>query len=402
MKTIIKSINKCIEKYKKAFIFFIAFPHIYHVVFPNGSIAIIEFLTSRFRLLSFLMILVLFCVNRKKPSKLLIASFVYCFFISLSTILNNIENFTHALLFISSFLGLALLVEYFSSDIKVLIEPLLLCFEIQIYPNFITVLLYRNVIESSGYNINKFFLGTANDLILYLLPAFFLCVLYIKILKKSYRPMILILVIIATVILSDSFTTMASLLFFTIIFLYCELIRKNRVDYPIVLFLIPAIMFVVVVLPYLFFNENRIMQYIFDNVYYNHSFECRTYIWIDAKKYILQKPILGFGYYNDNLIMIGNENDIYGSAHNTVIQIILNYGLIGLLSFIVILYVLIYKICRIKVCFYKSFFISIICSIFITFISQDYHRIFELQIIFFIIYFFENYKDRILDDKIGI
>ena len=393
MKNIIDKINNFIKSHTNLVVFLLAFPHIYHITFPNGSIPIIEFSISRLRLLSCLLIFLLFLINKKKTSKLLIASFAYSFVILISTFINYRDNLNHSILFVSSFLGLSLLIEYFKDNLIQIISPILLCFELQIYPNLITVALFRNTLSEYSYNINKFLLGTANDMILYLLPALFLSILYIKLTKHKLGPIITIIIVSLTILLSDSFTTMVSLLMFIIVFIYCAVIKKNNIKYTYLIFLIPLIIYAIVVLPYLISGSNAIMQYVFDNIYYNHSFECRAFIWTDAKKYILDRPILGYGYYNDSIVMIGNENDIYSLAHNTFIQVILNYGFIGLIVFISYLFIPIAKVIKQKNSFYKTLFISTICSILITFVTQDYHRFFEFQIIFNIIYLFEDNAD---------
>lgn len=392
MKKIVNNINDFVSKYKTIIIFVLSFPHIFHISFPNGDISLVEFITSRLRLLSFLVIVVLYFINRKRPSKLVIVSIAYCVVILLTTLINYRSNVNNAILFSSSFMGLGLLIDYFKDDLIILIKTIMLCLEIQIYPNLCTVITFRNVDPFMiGYNVNHFFLGTANDMILYLLPAFFLAVLYIKYIKVSLRPILLILAVITTVVLSDSFATMISLLMFIALFFYCSIIRKNNIKYPYILLAIPIIILIVVSIPYLFFGKNPLMQFVLDNIYYNHSFECRVCIWSDALKYILEKPFFGHGYYYKNYCMIGNENDIYNLAHNTVIQILLNYGIIGLLTFSLYIFVIIKKIAKLNNSFYKSLFISIVSSIFIVFVSQDYHRFFEFQIVFFIINNFENF-----------
>ena len=392
MKKIVNNINDFVNKYKTIIIFVLSFPHIFHISFPNGDISLVEFLISRLRLLSFLVIVILYLINSKRPSKLMIVSIAYCVVILLTTLINYRSNMNNAILFSSSFMGLGLLIDYFKDDLIILIKTIMLCLEIQIYPNLYTVIIFGKITNIiSGYNLNHFFLGTANDMILYLLPAFFLAVLYIKYIKVSLRPILLILAVITTVMLSDSFATMISLLMFIVFFFYCLIIKKNNIKYPYILLAIPIIILIVVSIPYLFFGKNPLMQFVLDNIYYNHSFECRVCIWSDALKYILEKPFFGHGYYYNNYCMIGNENDIYNLAHNTVIQILLNYGIIGLLTFSLYIFVIIKKIAKLNNSFYKSFFISIVSSIFIVFVSQDYHRFFEFQIVFLIINNFENF-----------
>lgn len=381
-------VNDIVEKYKGIIIFLLFFPHIYHIRFPYVSLSIIEFIIVRLRMLSLVFLFLLFYIRKKKISKLLLALIIFSVLINVATFINVANaNVSKSVLFATSALSIELIIEIFFDDLQTLIESLLLAFEIEIYPNLITVVLFRNVEDFNvPYNINSFFLGTANDMILYLMPAFFIALYYIHYIKNSLRYYVLISAIVLTVILSKSFTTMISLVMFTIIFIYCFIIKKNKVKYPVLLIIIPIVITIIYVLPYYFTGHNNLFDWVAKNIYYNHSLECRIFLWDDAREYIIKKPLLGYGYYNDSIVMIGNEGEIFDMAHNMHIQTILNYGLLGYTAFIYINYVVIKNICHSKNSFFKSLSIAIMCSIYITFITQDYHRFFQIITIYAFIY----------------
>lgn len=389
---IINKINTIIDNNKVLLIALLSFPHIFHVTFPYEQVAIINYLITRFTLLSFLLILfIYFVIKKKKPSKLLIIVLIFCIWATITTYINNPSKLNKMVLYDLSSISLSAIVELYITDIRSLIKGLIINFELQIYPNLITVFLYHSVpVDVPGYNNNNLFLGTRNDLILYLMPAFFLAILYLIKIKKSARPIALIAAVILTVILSESTTTLISFAYFCMMFVYCYFIKKNNIKHPYLLMCIPFLIYMVVVLPYFVCGSNFIVDFIMDNIYYKHSFEARTLLWSDSKKYVLDKPLAGYGYYFENIRLIDNDLDVHCIAHNTFIQTALNYGIVGLCIFLSFFFVLINKICKSKNSFIKTLCMCLVSGIIIAFISQDYHRFFEFYIVLFASYYIDN------------
>ena len=376
------------EKYRTLIIFLLFFPHVYHMILPNGSIAIVEFIFVRLRLLSLFLLLLLFFSYKRKPSKLLFILAVLEIWVLISTLLNNPSNSNKAILYVCSSFSIAMIVELNVDDIKKLVSGLLPAFELHIYPNLLTVLLYRNISSENvyvGYHENNFFLGTKNDLILYLFPAFCLCILYYLKTKKVVRPLILSITIILTILLSGSVTTLIAFALFIAVFVFIYFVRKNNVKCVYLYVLIPILFLLIVVLPYMIVGKNVIVDFIMDNIYYRHSFISRTAIWVNASEYVKIKPITGYGYINTSLPFVDDVGRYYyGNAHCDLIQRILNYGLIGLILFISFNILLLKKVNSNRSSIYKTLFISFICAIYITFISQTYHRFFEFYLILFL------------------
>lgn len=392
IKGIIQKIDNFINNYTFLIVLLLSFPHICHITLPYDQLPIYNYLLSRFTFLSFLIILFIYIlIKRKKPSPLLILVIIFCTWATITTFINNPVKMNKMILYDCSSISLSMLVELFITDIKSLIRGLLINFEIQLYPNLITVFLYHNVaVDVPGYNNNNLFLGTRNDLILYLLPAFFLSILYYLKVKKSFRPILTITVVILTVILSESTTTLISFAYFCFMFIYCYVIRKNNIKHQYLLMSIPFLIYIVVVLPYFISGSNILVDFIQENIYYKHSFEARTLLWSDSRKYVLQKPLTGYGYYYENIRLIDNDLDVHCIAHNTFIQTALNYGFIGLLIFISIFIVLIKRVCSFKNSFIKTLCMCLISGIVIAFISQDYHRFFEFYIVLFASYYIDQ------------
>lgn len=377
------------NKNKALSFFLLFFPHVYHIILPNGSIAVIEYIFVRLRIISFLVLIILFILLKKKLSKLFIILIITDFWIVMNTIINNSINLNKAILYVCSSIAIALIVEIGITDVKSLISGILPAFEIHIYPNLLTVLLYRNILSknvTSGYHENNFFLGTKNDLILYLLPAFFICIIYYYLNKKILRPALLSTAILLTVVLSKSITTLLSFIFMIVICCFIYFVRKNKINSVYFYVGIPILILIIIVIPYIISGHNAIVDFIMNNIYYRHSFISRTAIWVNASEYVKAKPLMGYGYINTSLCFVDDIGRMYyGNAHCDLIQRILNYGIIGLIMFIVFNLTLLNKLNKAKNTTLKTICVAFICGIYLTFISQTYHRFFEFYLILFII-----------------
>lgn len=384
------------NKYKSLFIFLLFFPHVYHSWIPFDFIYIINYYLEKLRIYTFFILVILFIIKKKKPSKLLLLLIIGDIWILFTTILNNYENMYNAQLYICSSISIAMIIELFISNINEMISGLLFAFELQLYPNLITVILYRNVsfLDSiNGYHFNNFLLGTRNDLILYLFPAFFLCIVSLLINKRKIRTISLLAIIITTIFLCKSVTTLLAFIFFILVFTY-YFIRKNRIKSVYRIACLPIIVLLVIVLPYLIIGYNPVVDFFMNNIYYRHSFISRTAIWVDSLRYIANSPMTGYGFLNSSLHMVDDVGRIYDNAHCEMIQRILNYGVIGLLMFMIFNLVLLKKINNLKDSIYKTIFVSFMCAIYLTFVSQNYHRFFEFYIIMFFAYNFNNIERK--------
>lgn len=368
-------------------IFILFFPHVFHMYAPSGPIPIFEWLNSRFRILSLFVLCFIFVVlKKKKTSKLLMVLIVCCFWIIFTTIINNPTNIKKALLYVSSALSIAILVECYKENIKELIKGLMLVFEVHLYPNLLTIILFRNSKNQNWYNLNNFFLGTRNDLILYMLPALLVCMLYILYVKKKTRPLCLVAIITLSVILCGSSTTQIAFLLLLLVFIFFYYIRRKNMKYSIIIPILIVLFGAIIVYPYLFFGKNIIVDYLLNNVYYGQSFAERAGFWVCSKEYIFEKPLFGYGYINKSLVFTGIHDVNHGNSHSEFIQLIINYGLVGMVLFSYFNVVLIKEIYKKKSATQLIVSLSFICAIYITFITQAYHRFFEFYLIFFLIY----------------
>lgn len=397
----LNKMNEFVDAHLSVFIFLLFFPHVYHIHLANDTIAVMELIVSRGRIISCLFLMLLFISRKQKPSKILCVVAIYEIWLLVTTLINYPDGLRKALLYSCSAMSLALMVELFAKNIKELISGVLINFEWQIYPNLYTVIRYSGLkYWVPGYNENHFLLGTKNNMIVFLLPAFFICILYMYINRRYRRPLLLSGVIMLTVLFSSSNTTMMAFLALIMIALFGFLfINNKKMPYAYIVASLLAIFYLVVTVPYLINGNNPIINFISEHIYYNHSFMDRTEIWTYSKDMLLRSPIIGNGYESVNIVI--SNGDVYSHAHNEILQRQLTTGIIGVTLFVIYYFLIIKRLSSYKKDYLSVIAIAFVCCIMVTFIAEAYHRFFEFHLIYFLAYHFKDFLNEYKDLKVS-
>lgn len=316
----------------KWLIFFLMFPHLkpacLEYLWPT-----VDAIFNAGRVVSALFILFLYLLKKKLPSKpvwILTALQMWLLFV---TFLQARENIRGASISLASILAVALLIDFFSGNIKSLLNALLLNLEIVIYANLASVLLYypegmydphnRGIVSSAYY-----FLGNYNSFIMYVLPAIVIAILYIRIYGKHIRPLTLIIAGCLQIIITWSATSICGLLAFAIILLLCKTSAKKVITYPNI--------FVSTLAFDLLISVFRVMDRVFLVALIIESFlhkkvtlTGRTLLWDSFYQRFFDSPWIGYGKGTESAIGTGL------SAHNQWFQFLLEGGVIGLLLFLI-------------------------------------------------------------------
>ena len=135
------------------------------------------------------------------------------------------------------------------------------------------------------------------------------------------------------------------------------------------------LVFCLFALGFLFLPEDLTSRFLKDS-YNDGSNQMRLYLFHNALNYILEKPVLGYG------VSSGKAITGFGSAHNTFLSVLLNFGLIGLIMYFVIMFR------NFKIFLQKDMllFLAVFVDLFITsMIITNYNTIpFWFTMIFFI------------------
>ena len=243
-----------------------------------------------------------------------------------------------ALIAAGSLIVLVMALNYMlSSDAKGTLNILMLIFELIIYCNFATVILFPKGLYHIREGAERFYwlVGHQNATILYVLCAIVIAVLFSKYgaendgKKFRLRSVLLIFVSCATIVIIWSATAIVGLFVFGLLLLFNRKGVKLSVRIAI---LFSLLLFLGIVV----FRMQDYFSVIIVNVLHRDvTFTNRTVIWDKAMECIQQHPILGYGV---ELSKVAKQRFGYNTTHNKYLYTLYQGGGLLVVSFLSVLY----------------------------------------------------------------
>ncbi|GEB93260.1 O-antigen ligase family protein [Streptococcus thermophilus] len=237
-----------------------------------------------------------------------------------------------------SFWCLSYLVDTLNKNRKFL-GTLLFIFEMYIYINFATMLIYPNGMYSTGTLLTgiayqNWFLGFKNILICYFLPAYIVSYLYMNITGKKLRTIILSIIIFISTFIAGSATTLIGLSILLIFSIFSFLQRQYKIFNFKNYIIVTIVMFFGIVI---FRLQDLFGFLIVDILNKDLTFTGRTKLWNITINAIKQKPFIGHGWQNTNIrhFMYGSSTII--TAHNQILEYLYLGGIVSLIILILLL-----------------------------------------------------------------
>ncbi len=386
----VKGIKEYLIDNKWILVSFLFLPFVYKILFPDGTkIWLIESIKQEVKVLCFLIILFLFLFKRKKPSKLLWCLFIFELWLIITTLINNgIYQLKGVLIYAMSSIAIAMLIELYKDDIGPLIKGLMLDYEFFLYLNFITVVLYNS---TKGYSGSCYMLGYYNTMLLFTYPAICIAAIYMKLSKKYIRASILILISMLTIILSRGSTPLGSLICSVGVFVILYLLRNTKINIPFWLISLLLLLFNIFIVFVFEGGKYELIDFIIEKVLNrNTTFSGRLTIWESALNMIKNRWLIGYGHSTAVPDVIGSSTTVI-HAHNTLLTIAVNSGVIGLILFFILHYVLIKKIDKTNNSIVKFVAISLLAGIFLSYTTDSYPKDFYFLVNFFLAYHMDDY-----------
>lgn len=297
--------------------------------------------------LSILFVVYMYIVKQIKPSRIV-------FFIALLqlwTLLVTISNggvFSIAFRKFRYIVIITAICDLFTNRMATLFKCLMLHFELNIYTNLITVVLFKQGLYSrinDAYGVTtEWFLGARNNFIIWLFPGLIIAWLYREYFKKNTRCYLLTIVIVLTEIMQGSATALVGITLFII----CILLPfAKKLFTPINSMIFASIAFLIIIV---WRSFDFLEPIIVDVLGKTMTFSSRLGIWDNAILAISNRPITGYGILStsNTISILGNmgtfiwEGATHTHAH--ILQILFQGGLIGFFIFLWIYY-LDLKIC---------------------------------------------------------
>ena len=345
-----------------------------------------DWVMDRCRIVVFVILLTILILKKKMPSLLLCTLFVMEAWWMITTVINYGPSYSEAtyktFIDIINALSVAMIVEAFKEDGKSLINGLILNLELAFYPNFITVIMNH---ADHGY----YLLGYYAVLILWILPAICVGALYIILNKKYIRGTILIIVSIATAIITWCATIIVALLGMVGVIILGVLFMCSNKTKNIKLLL--SVFVIVALLGNLFvlFVYSGGGKFPLVDSFIEHflgrttTFTGRTPIWEKAFEMIALKPWIGYGYRPS---ITRADGFIAIHAHNMLIQRLTATGIVGLILFVFFHVALIHKVDRMKNSIARTIMVGAVFAINITYLMDAYKKFFRFYLVFFLAY----------------
>lgn len=284
-----------------------------------------------FHYISFLIILLLFIKN-KKFSKIIIYMLIYLAILFFSSILNG-QQCSQVINYVVTIVSLCLITDYgIRNHTKEYLTALAIILNFLMIINFITIIFYPSgmYINSTGYKQN-WILGYKNSHILYLLP----CVTVNFILsfkRKGYLVLkdylIFIICFVSTIIVNSS-TGIVGLLIILLYFIFKKIVEKLNFFNGFSSLFVYLLSFVSIIVLKL---QNLFKFLIVDILKKDLTFTGRIYIWDSVLESIKIKPLLGYG----NVTY--QYNKYIFTTHNVILDVLYRSGIIGFLSYSLILF----------------------------------------------------------------
>lgn len=196
-----------------------------------------------------------------------------------------------------------------------LVHGMLIMYEILVYCNLITIVIFPEGLYSTEFQWENWFIGFRNSFTFTFVPAIAVSLIWSKYTGRYMRSLVMIAACLLSAILSRSATCLVVTVF--MVGVYISHLYKVKAFNSITATVI-----------YLFINITIVMLNLqvyltswFDRLGRNTTFTGRTFIWARTIKAILDKPFIGYGQQNIN-IRIAMVPEAYGAthAHNFILE----------------------------------------------------------------------------------
>ena len=296
-----------------------------------------EWITYLYRFIQFLSLFYLILVtikNRYIDYKLISALVLYYLILSFSTLINRGDGIELAEEILTTMLIVLWMHQMVRRDSKRCLEMLFAAFEIIIYANLLSVVLYpEGLYHSDTLSIRYgWLLGHQSLFAMYASPAICVASLFYansKNRSSKIRAVLLVIICVVQTLIFGSATNIACLIIISLGTLGLTIVRMKRFPLTALYFSVTALMLVVVV----FQNTGFMEGFVVTVLNRTPTFTQRTFIWARVIDLIEKKWFIGYGVQSREMLnrLIGIEH-----AHNQYLQCLFLGGIPLLVSFLLI------------------------------------------------------------------
>ena len=349
------------------------------------------------------LIILLYLGNNIKPSRISWLTGFYGLSGFISVLINR-GDIADGLITVGMPVAIVLIMDYCSRYKVFVLEICTIIFEVLIYSNLISIILYPNgVVTGVGIKLGGtagqtwYVLGMRNNFILFLLPGLTFAFLYMIYSKNYKRAYYLYLATLLQIILTGSATSLLVVIVFGAIFFIPKL--NNNLFYYLWVCIGANILIVLLNIQ----NKLKVLKWFITKVLKRSlDFTNRTEIWKLAIKKIKLAPIFGYGN-TMTLSFLGRREKFSGGstvpdhAHNHWLQVLIYGGFVGLISYVILLTSCIKKIEIVENKKIKTVMRASLAALFVLSVTQPFiyqPRIFFLYSLSFVMADFQEINEQ--------
>ena len=255
----------------------------------------------------------------------------------ISTILNH-GLVSSMVIKLMKFFVLCMTVDYYSNDISRLVRCLMLHFEIYIYLNLISYIIFPGgLVTRSNYAggvASEWILGWHHYFKIWFIPALLVAWYYRDYFKKSIRCYLLT----AAIIVTESFWGASTGLTGAILYLLLLLVPWfKRILTPMRAVVLAGFFIISIV----FIQQYDYLNFMLSRIYSdNLDFSGRLTIWTSAINAIQRSPLIGYGSRSasGDVVSILGLGQWASHCHNHILQIMFMGGIVALVLFVLMIY----------------------------------------------------------------
>lgn len=293
---ILKNIRNFIDNHVSLITFLLYIPFICSVNDSHGM-NVLKGTFNIIRLLSGLIIvLISLFIKPCKPSKLFWALFAMQIWQFTATCLTNKKIVVSIYDFVAA-IAIPLLIEMFLDKPKDVVKGLMFAYEVMLLTNFVSIFSYDGQLFQYG---RTYLLGYYANMPQFVVPAIALAMVNYKICNNKYRPLLLIIISILTLILTNSGIGKAVLLAIIVMSgIGYLLYRYKKIVLPLTLLFISSfllsIFFILVFTDYI--EMPAIVTLFIEKVLHKSTtLTGRNVIWNEVIRLIKISPMIGYGF----------------------------------------------------------------------------------------------------------
>lgn len=282
-------------------------------------------------------IIILFCLIKTEVSKICLTLILYCAILFIATMVGELTSLS---ILVNTYYKIVVLAFYLDYGLRHYCKNVVQAFYVSLFIlniiNFYTIIRYPEGLYKSRFYDNNWFFGYDNNHILMFIPTIMFIFLKHKLYKSKLNLLdfILIGMITYSVYWCFSATSVVAYTVLLIYLLFRKFINKLSIFNSITYLLSYFAMF----FSFVIFRVQKIFSVlIVDILGKSLTLSHRTIIWDNTIKWIKERWLLGYGKQYETYFAYKQGDGRFNHAHNTILDVFYQGGIIGLILSIVLL-----------------------------------------------------------------